>query len=144
MAVELVKEYSAELKQAFDNLLPQLSRSAEPHSEEEVKAFVEQPAVYLFVFRSEADDKILGMLSLATFVIPTGTRAWIEDVVVDNAARGQGAGAALVEAALQQAKSIGAKTVDLTSRPSREAANRLYQRCGFELRETNVYRYTLK
>lgn len=144
MAVELVQEYSAELKQAFDSLLPQLSSSAKPLSEMQIKEFVNQPAVYLFVFRSEKDERILGMLSLATFVIPTGTRAWIEDVVVDTVARGQGAGAALVEAAVKQAEAIGAKTVDLTSRPSREAANRLYQRCGFELRETNVYRYSLK
>lgn len=143
MGVELVEEYSAELKDAFDHLLPQLSSSAKPLSVSQIKDFVEQPAVYLFVFRGEKDEKILGMLSLATFVIPTGTRAWIEDVVVDSEARGQGAGAALVAAAIKQAKAVGAKTVDLTSRPSREAANRLYQRCGFELRETNVYRYCL-
>lgn len=141
MGVELVEEYSAEIKDAFDHLLPQLSSSAKPLSVSQIKDFVEQPAVYLFVFRGEKDEKILGMLSLATFVIPTGTRAWIEDVVVDSEARGQGAGAALVAAAIKQAKAVGAKTVDLTSRPSREAANRLYQRCGFELRETNVYRY---
>ena len=84
------------------------------------------------------------MLTLATFSIPTGLRAWVEDVVVDSATRGQGAGQALVEAAVAHAGRIGARTVDLTSRPSREAANRLYRRCGFELRETNVYRYTGK
>ncbi|WP_315130209.1 GNAT family N-acetyltransferase [uncultured Actinomyces sp.] len=84
---------------------------------------------------------ILGMLTLATFTIPTGLRAWVEDVVVDGQARGRGAGQALVEAAVAHATSIGARTVDLTSRPSREAANRLYRRAGFELRETNVYRY---
>ena len=87
---------------------------------------------------------ILGMLSLATFEIPTGVRAWVEDVVVDEAARGQGAGQSLVVAAIEHAKKIGARTVDLTSRPSREAANRLYQRAGFQLRETNVYRVTLE
>ncbi|MFQ8870809.1 MAG: GNAT family N-acetyltransferase, partial [Varibaculum timonense] len=99
-----------------------------------------QEGVYLLVFRSE-EGKILGMLSLATFKIPTGKRAWIEDVVVDSAARGQGAGQALVEAAVRHAKKVGAKTVDLTSRPTREAANRLYRRCGFKQRQTNVYRY---
>ena len=76
--------------------------------------------------------------------IPTGVRAWIEDVVVDEAARGQGAGQSLVVAAIEHAQKIGARTVDLTSRPSREAANRLYQRAGFQLRETNVYRVTLE
>ena len=108
--------------------------------------FVAQPAVYLFVYRpdeadSEGNRPILGMLSLATFDIPTGRRAWVEDVVVDNAARGQGAGQKLVEAAVAHAAAIGSKSVDLTSRPTREAANRLYKRAGFELRETNVYRY---
>ena len=84
------------------------------------------------------------MLTLATFVIPTGVRAWIEDVVVDESARGSGAGAALVEAALEHSAQAGARTVDLTSRPDRQAANRLYQRLGFEERRTNVYRRTLE
>lgn len=95
----------------------------------------------IFVYTLPDSDQIVGMLSLATFTIPTGMRAWIEDVVVDEAARGHGAGAALVEAACAYASELGAKSIDLTSRPSREAANRLYQRCGFALRETNVYRY---
>ena len=93
---------------------------------------------------AQGNRPILGMLSLVAFEIPTGVRAWVEDVVVDEAARGQGAGFALVEAAVEHAKNVGARTVDLTSRPSREAANRLYQRAGFQLRETNVYRVTLE
>jgi len=84
---------------------------------------------------------ILGMLTLVVFRIPTGIRAWIEDVVVDRAAGRRGAGEALTRAALELAGELGAQTVDLTSRPSREAANRLYQKVGFEARETNVYRY---
>ncbi|MDO4258170.1 MAG: GNAT family N-acetyltransferase [Actinomycetaceae bacterium] len=145
MSVELVTESSPALVEAMERLIPQLSRSAKPLDTDATERFVSQDSVYLFVFRSDADPAgpILGMLSLATFEIPTGVRAWVEDVVVDEAARGQGAGQALVEAALTHAKSVGARTVDLTSRPSREAANRLYQRCGFELRETNVYRVAL-
>ena len=85
----------------------------------------------------------MGSLTLALFRIPTGVRAWIEDVVVDDAARGAGVGEALVGAAVERAGAVGAKTVDLTSRPSREAANRLYVRLGFESRTTNVYRRTL-
>ncbi len=100
------------------------------------------PATVLFVAR-EADGPILGSLTLALFRIPTGLRAWIEDVVVDEAARGKGVGAALNEAALDHARAVGARTVDLTSRPSREAANRLYQRLGFVERDTNVYRFEL-
>ena len=149
MTVELITAATPELHEAMGRLLPQLSRSAAPMSEADVERFLSQSSVHLFVFRAEMADAdgnnpILGMLSLATFEIPTGVRAWVEDVVVDEAARGQGAGLALVEAAIEHAKTVGARTVDLTSRPSREAANRLYQRAGFQLRETNVYRVTLE
>lgn len=88
-------------------------------------------------------ERILGTLTLVTFRIPTGVRAWIEDVVVDEAARGKGVGEALNRAAVELARAKGAKTVDLTSRPKREAANRLYRRLGFVARDTNVYRYEL-
>ena len=149
MTVELITAATPELHEAMGRLLPQLSRSAAPMSEADVERFLSQSSVHLFVFRAETADAegnnpILGMLSLATFEIPTGVRAWVEDVVVDEAARGQGAGLALVEAAIEHAKTVGARTVDLTSRPTREAANRLYQQAGFQLRETNVYRVTLE
>lgn len=109
---------------------------------EKIGELLAQPSIDLMVYKDEGE--ILGMLTLVTFTIPTGTRAWIEDVVVDDAARGKGVGRALVEAACDLATTRGAKSVDLTSRPSREAANRLYRRCGFEARETNVYRYADK
>lgn len=152
MSVELIEQSSPELVAAMERLIPQLSRSAKPLTAQQTQALVNQDSVYLFVFRTDkpviaADGNeveagtILGMLSLATFAIPTGVRAWVEDVVVDAGTRGMGAGQQLVEAAVAHAQKIGARTVDLTSRPSREAANRLYRRCGFELRETNVYRY---
>jgi ribosomal protein S18 acetylase RimI-like enzyme len=99
--------------------------------------------VLLIAVDREADDRVLGSLTLAWFRIPTGVRAWIEDVVVDEEARGHGVGELLNRAALDRARELGAKTVDLTSRPSREAANRLYQRIGFVARDTNVYRYSL-
>jgi ribosomal protein S18 acetylase RimI-like enzyme len=92
---------------------------------------------------ARVDGRIAGALTLATFPIPTGVRAWIEDVVVDSAARGHGVGEALNQAAIAEARARGAVTVDLTSRPSREAANRLYQRIGFVRRDTNVYRFDL-
>lgn len=144
MAVELIGEVSGELAAELNGLLPQLSRSATALSPQEWGEVVSQPGVFLFVFRSDDDfaHRALGMLSLATFRIPTGLRAWVEDVVVDEAARGQGAGAALVAAAVSHAHSLGCRTVDLTSRPSREAANRLYVRCGFAARQTNVYRHS--
>ncbi|AWE42058.1 MULTISPECIES: GNAT family N-acetyltransferase [unclassified Actinobaculum] len=141
MSVEVVTESTPELAAAMNRLVPQLSRSTPPLSEEYVRSMVAQKGVYLLVFRSEDAPEILGMLTLATFDIPTGRRAWIEDVVVHEDARGQGAGQQLVEAAVSLAQEVGAKSVDLTSRPSREAANRLYRRCGFVERETNIYRY---
>ncbi|WP_303324762.1 GNAT family N-acetyltransferase [Actinomyces radicidentis] len=150
MTVEIVTQSSPELVEAMGRLIPQLSRTVPALTEEQVRDLVAQPGVYLFVFRPNkpAEDgihhPILGMLTLATFTIPTGLRAWVEDVVVSSEARGQGAGRALVEAAVTHAQELGARTVDLTSRPSREAANRLYQRAGFELRETNVYRFSGK
>src|SRR3989337_3777493 len=93
---------------------------------------------------TDSGGRIVGSLTLVTFRIPTGVRAWIEDVVVDTAMRGKGIGELLTRAALERAAELGAKTVDLTSRPSREAANRLYRRVGFELRQTTLYRDDLK
>lgn len=145
MTVELATTATIELTEAMERLIPQLSRSSSAPTQDQIAAMLAQDSMSLFVFRSEASDggdaPILGMLSLITFTIPTGVRAWIEDVVVDSAARGQGAGKALVDAAVARAQELGAKSVDLTSRPTREAANRLYRRAGFQARETNVYRY---
>ncbi len=129
-----------ELVDAMARLVPQLSSSAPAPSADELEAIVASPATTLFVASDEAGT-IVGSLTLAVFRVPTGVRAWIEDVVVDTAARGTGAGTALVRAAVEVATAKGARTVDLTSRPHREAANRLYQRLGFEQRTTNVYRY---
>ena len=130
-----------ELVTAFERLIPQLSSSNPPPTAAELTSLVESDASSLFIAR--VDGQIVGSLTLAMFRIPTGIRAWIEDVVVDSSARGHGVGEALNMAALEHAKNHGAITVDLTSRPSREAANRLYQRIGFKARETNVYRYEL-
>jgi ribosomal protein S18 acetylase RimI-like enzyme len=126
---------------ACHRLIPQLSSSSKPITREELSEIVLGESTVLFAARS--DGEIVGLLTLAIFRIPTALRAWIEDVVVDERARGKGVGGALNQAALAEAKRRGAKTVDLTSRPSREAANRLYQRLGFVRRDTNVYRYDL-
>ena len=100
------------------------------------------PANTMLVARSPS-GLITGTLTLVMFPIPTGIRAWIEDVVVDESARGQGAGVALTLEALRLAQEAGARTVDLTSRPSREAAGRLYERVGFEVRSSRLYRFNL-
>jgi ribosomal protein S18 acetylase RimI-like enzyme len=141
--VEAAKDVTPDLVEAFARLLPQLSRSSPPPDAEALGAIVASPACTLLVAR-DAGGTIVGSLTLVVFPIPTGTRAWIEDVVVDEQARGAGVGAALNRAALDHARGLGAKTVDLTSRPTREAANRLYQRLGFVARATNVYRYDLE
>lgn len=139
--VSVCREVTDEVVQAFGVLIPQLSRSNPAPTRAELEALVSSEASTLFVAR--VDGRIAGSLTLAMFRIPTGVRAWIEDVVVDESARGHGVGEALNRAALDHARANGAITVDLTSRPSREAANRLYKRMGFEQRDTNVYRYTL-
>jgi ribosomal protein S18 acetylase RimI-like enzyme len=140
VVIEVATEATGELRDALNQLLPQLSTSAAPLSDAEVARLVGAEASTVFVAR--AGGRIVGALTLAVFPIPTGVRAWIEDVVVDVDARGLGVGVALNRAAIERARELGAKTVDLTSRPSREAANRLYQRLGFQARETNVYRFS--
>ena len=134
-----------ELVAAFQLLTPQLSRSNPAPAAEALRAIVESEASTLLIARDdELDDAIVGSMTLAMFLIPTGRRAWIEDVVVDEGARGKGVGQLLNERAIEIAKEAGARTVDLTSRPSREAANRLYKRLGFVERETNVYRFEIE
>jgi ribosomal protein S18 acetylase RimI-like enzyme len=120
-------------------LVGQLSSSARAPSEDELREVIDSPATHLLVARDE-DDNIVGSLTLALFRIPTGLRAWVEDVVVDEAARGQGVGETLTMEALRLAHGAGARTVDLTVRPEREAAERLYRRLGFKRRTTGVYR----
>jgi ribosomal protein S18 acetylase RimI-like enzyme len=133
------------LRDAAARLVPQLSPSSPPPTVEQLRRIVEDPATTLLVATNGGGDaQVVGMLTLAIFMVPTGVRAWIEDVVVDDEARGAGVASALVAAALERAQEAGARTVDLTSRPHREAANRLYQRLGFARRETNVYRRTLR
>lgn len=142
--IEEVTAVTEELVVAFEQLIPQLSSSNPPPNAEALEVIVRSEASTLLIARDQTrDDRIVGSLTLAMFPIPTGLRAWIEDVVVDGDTRGKGVGRLLNDVALERAKAAGALTVDLTSRPTREAANRLYQRIGFEQRATNVYRYML-
>jgi ribosomal protein S18 acetylase RimI-like enzyme len=141
ISVEAVTSVDDDLVVAVSRLIPQLSTSSAPPSQEALARIVADPGATLFVARD--DGRVVGMLTLVTFEIPTAVRAWIEDVVVDETAREQGVAGSLVEAALERAGARGARTVDLTSRPDREAANRLYVRMGFEARATNVYRRML-
>jgi ribosomal protein S18 acetylase RimI-like enzyme len=137
------EEVTPALVEAFELLTPQLSRSNPPPDAEMLGAIVGSPACHLLLALDDA-GAIVGTLTLIVFPIPTGWRGWIEDVIVDEAASGQGIGRQLTEHALDLARDCGCTTVDLTSRPSREAANHLYKKIGFEPRETNVYRYDLR
>jgi ribosomal protein S18 acetylase RimI-like enzyme len=136
--VEVVHKLTDEDVTAINRLLPQLSKSAAPLDAGALTRVANWDGNSLLLAR--AAGEIVGMLTLVTFPIPTGLRAWIEDVVVDESARGQGVGAALTEEAIRLARAAGARTIDLTSRPSRQSANRLYERLGFQARETRTYR----
>jgi ribosomal protein S18 acetylase RimI-like enzyme len=137
--IEIVEQPTEEVVVALRHLLPQLS-PAEPPDLSELATIMAGGAT-LFVAR--VDGVIVGSLTLVLYRIATGLKAWIEDVVVDEAARGHGVGEALNMAAIAEARRHGAKSVSLTSRPSRQAANRLYVRIGFSPRDTNVYRYDI-
>jgi ribosomal protein S18 acetylase RimI-like enzyme len=141
--IEEATEATQELVDAIARLLPLLSRNASAPSAATLDQMVASPATTLLIARDGVSGPIVGTLTLALFRIPTGTRAWIEDVIVSDSVQGRGCGELLTRAALDAAAAAGALTVDLTSRPSREAANRLYTRLGFKVRDTNVYRYEL-
>jgi ribosomal protein S18 acetylase RimI-like enzyme len=131
-----------ELTDAFIGLIPQLSKSNPPPSLDAVRAMLAHEAIIQFVARDD-DGRIVGVSTLAVFPIPTATRAWIEDVVVDAGSSGQGISYDLTNAMTAHARELGCKTVELTSRPSRAAANHVYQKLGFEIRDTNIYRFDL-
>lgn len=140
MRIEAAVEVTPRLVEEVARLVPQVSSNAPPPGEHELRELVSSAGTVLLLARDD-EGGVAGMLTLVTYRIPTGLNAVIEDVVVDEAARGGGIGASLLEAALAEAARRGARHVDLTSRPSRGAANRLYQRMGFSIRETNVYRH---
>jgi ribosomal protein S18 acetylase RimI-like enzyme len=141
--IESAEPGDQEVTDAIARLLPLLSSSAPAPSGSEVDEIAASPATTMFVARDGAGGPIVGTLTLALFRIPSGVRAWIEDVIVSSDVRGRGCGEQLTQAALDAARAAGARTVELTSRPSRDAANRLYQRLGFKARDTNVYRFEL-
>jgi ribosomal protein S18 acetylase RimI-like enzyme len=140
--IEKISTITPSTADSIAALVGQLSSSAKAPTREELETTINAPGTVLLAVRQSGN--LVGMLTLVTFAIPTGMRAIIEDVVVDERYRGQGVAEALTSEALALAEAAGARTVDLTSRPSREAANRLYQKLGFQKRDSNVYRYTLR
>lgn len=138
MDIQITTAATDELVQAFQRLVPQLTNNNPPPSLDLLAALVGSEASTLLIARAD-DGSILGAAALTVYLVPTCTRAIIEDVIVDGSARGQGIGEALVRRCLEIAREKGAPAVTLTSNPKREAANRLYQRMGFLRRETNAY-----
>ncbi len=146
ISVKAATEVDDGLVEAFSRLIPQLSSSSPPPTAAELLSIIDNPNSVLFIAELDGEDdarSVVGSLTLAFYRIPTGLKAWIEDVVVDESARGLGVGEALNVAAIDESRQRGAKNVSLTSRSSREAANRLYQRLGFEPYETTLYRFGL-
>ncbi|GGZ80602.1 GNAT family N-acetyltransferase [Algibacter mikhailovii] len=131
-----------DIAQSFENLIPQLSSSCKVPSKEDLQAIVNSETSVLFV--AQEDKQILGTFTLVFNKIPTGNKVWVEDVVVDNAARGKGLGKALMLYAINYVAKKNISSINLTSSPERVAANKLYQKLGFVKRETNVYRLTLE
>ena len=138
MNIYRIRAVTAELIEAFERLLPQLSSSAQMPDAESIATLLTNDNTHLFV--AEEGGTIAGMLTLAVVELPTGRKAWIEDVVVDAEFRGRKIGEALVEKAKEKAAAIGAKKLYLTSNPSRKAAHALYAKCGFEVYDTTLFR----
>jgi ribosomal protein S18 acetylase RimI-like enzyme len=140
--IEVARHAGREVVDAFGRLLPQLSTTAKPLDVEAVRRILACDANTVLLARAERE--IVGTLTLVMVPVPSGLRARIEDVVVDEGARGHGIAGRLIEEAVRVAREGGARTVDLTSRPDRLAANRLYERLGFAVRESTVYRMTVE
>ena len=143
MKIKKINRFSTRVFEAVLRLLPQLSSEADLPSKQYFKSILTSDNIHFFI--AELDNKqIVGILTIGTYNIPSGTKVWIEDVVVDESQRGKGIGKELMLHAISYSRSLSAKNVGLTSRPSRIAANKLYQKMGFVQYETNVYKYQLK
>lgn len=142
MFIGKATEVTDELVEAFEHLLPQLKFSFPYPSRTDIETLVSSDASTLLIARyPDEQASIAGILTLIMYRVPTGVRAHVEDVVVDETLRGNGIGAALVLHAVGLARDAGADGVALTSNPRREAANRLYVKLGFTLWRTNLYFY---
>jgi len=137
--IERIKKFSPELTAAINNLLSQLDNKVALLKNEDMEEMVVSPANRLFVARRSDNKEIVGMLSLIVYRIPVWRKGWLEDLVVDKEYRNKGVATKLFQHAINVAKSDGVLSLNFTSRPEREAANRLYQSLGFEKRNTNVY-----
>lgn len=141
--IERIKDYSKELTETINSLLVQLSETAIPLVDSDVKEMIASSANRLFVARKKTNKEIIAMLTMIIFRIPYAKKGLLEDVVVDGQYRGKGIGTKLISAAIDQARWERVKYIDFTSHPKRVTANRLYQHLGFKKRKTNIYRIKL-
>jgi ribosomal protein S18 acetylase RimI-like enzyme len=143
--ITLATELTEFLYEACQRLVPQLTHNNPPPTRQQLAQMLASPSSFLF-FAKHPDfgDEIIGMATLVLYHVPTGLRGYVEDIIVDEKARGRRIGELLTQACLDQAKKAGAPQVMLTCNPGRTSANQMYLRMGFELRKTNVYRYSFK
>ncbi|MFN8387623.1 MAG: GNAT family N-acetyltransferase [Anaerolineales bacterium] len=140
MRIEKAVEVTDELLSALSRLILQLAPEKSPPTRDDLTSILNSPGASLLVARlSYENDGIAGILTLIVYRVPTGARAVIEDVVVDEKYRNRGIAKAMMTRAIELAREAGASNISLTSNPKREAANLLYQRMGFQKRETNLY-----
>lgn len=143
ITIEQVKIFSSDIAEALNDLLVQLNPTSKPLNDEDVKEIIEGSSNCFFVAREPVSNKIVGMLTLIIYRIPVWKKGWIEDLVVDKEFRGKGIATKLINYAIKNAKTKGVSSLNFTSRPERETANRLYEKLGFKKRDTNVFQIIL-
>lgn len=143
ITIEQLKTFSQDLTPKINNLLAQLGSDSKALNDGDIKDIIESQSNRFFVVRESVNKEIVGMLTLIIYRIPAWKKGWIEDVVVDKKYRGKGIATKLINYAIENAKACGVLSLNLTSRPERENANKLYIKLGFKRRDTNVYRIEL-
>ena len=143
MIIQEIKTFSPEIEKSINRFLILLVENANSISKQLIESIISDKNSHIF-FAVTDDGEYSGMVTVGIYISPTGKKAWIEDVVVDEKYRRQGVGQYLTESAIQFARNQQADIVMLTSKPCRISANKLYQKIGFQLKQTNVYRMTLK
>jgi GNAT superfamily N-acetyltransferase len=143
MRIEAVREATTEVEEALARLLPQLNPTLPVPTMERLQALMADPAVTVLIARD--GDEIIGTATVIVYTTPFWIKARLDEVVVDQSVRGKGVGEAIVQACLDVARERGAQVAELQSGrgPARDVANRLYRRMGFQLRDSNLYRFTL-
>ena len=141
--IEEVKEFTFEVADAVRNLVRQLSGNFQPLSEDDFHFLIDSKNTHLYLARLKGSNKIVGMVTLVVYRIPFKMKAQLEDIVVDESMRGKGIGKMLMNFSIGKAKDLGVKSLNFTSRPEREIANKLYKNLGFKKSDTNVYNLSL-